>query len=658
MFSVLREYYYGRSIRGKINITVITAAGIILVAIMALVTFRTRSIIMKDGEAIVTSFGKENAYKAVNFINAKQSSLTTLAETFEASLSGTGQISEFHKDLLAHLSKVDKDIFAVWYIGDAAGGDSSSVNRYMYSSQSSAETESLLQRVEREMGYQQIRQLGETWINDPVKIGDRWLASIGVPIIDDKKGTVVGAVGYLIENSFFEKLVNEITKDGESACKIVTGNGIVAAHYEAKKIGTLTDEGDATEQTIQKIKANEFFVNKAHSSTFDGTALKVFVPIPFAGTKYTWSFCTMVPISVLLKDAQLLFLFSLLMIVIALVVLVVVTNTISRRLSAPIVEASNELKIISEGRLSEARQIEVHSKDEIGSMIEGLNEMSSSLKHLAYFAHEVGQGNLDAAIQERSEHDAIGKAMVEMKQNLVAAREAEVERKRTDEIQSWKVEGNARIHETIRKESASIKQLCDAFLHEVITYSKSIQGGLFIINDDQESEKHIELVSCVAYDRKKMLSKRMELDEGMVGRCIYEKAPVILTEIPQDYLSITSGLGDRRPDFLAIVPLINNEIVVGAIEIASFEVMPQHVLEYLDKAAESLASAIANVKINERTQRLLDQTKMFAEEMAAQEEELRQNMEEMQAAQEEMHRKTQEYEETIQALRVQVGEMS
>ena len=99
------------------------------------------------------------------------------------------------------------------------------------------------------------------------------------------------------------------------------------------------------------------------------------------------------------------------------------------------------------------------------------------------------------------------------------------------------------------------------------------------------------MISCIAYNRKKMMAKRIGIDEGLVGRCIYEKAPIILTEVPQDYLVITSGMGDRRPDFLAIVPLLNNEDVVGVVEVASFDEKPQYVLEYLEKAAESLASA-------------------------------------------------------------------
>jgi hypothetical protein len=169
-------------------------------------------------------------------------------------------------------------------------------------------------------------------------------------------------------------------------------------------------------------------------------------------------------------------------------------------------------------------------------------------------------------------------------------------------------------------------------------------------------ERYVELVSCIAYNRAKMMDKKLSIDEGLIGRCIFERAPIVLAEIPQDYLAISSGLGDRKPNYLVIMPLLNNEQIVGVVEIAAFNAMEPHVVEYLEKAAENLASAISNVNINERTQRLLDQSKEYSEEMGAQEEELRQNMEEMQAAQEEMHRKTWEYEETIESLRAQLAE--
>jgi PAS domain-containing protein len=90
-----------------------------------------------------------------------------------------------------------------------------------------------------------------------------------------------------------------------------------------------------------------------------------------------------------------------------------------------------------------------------------------------------------------------------------------------------------------------------------------------------------------------------------------------------------------------------NEIVVGVIEIANLKPFEKYQIDFLERLAETIASAISSVKTNEKTQILLEQSQQQAEEMRAQEEEMRQNMEELQATQEQMHRKNEEVENLL-----------
>jgi transcriptional regulator with GAF, ATPase, and Fis domain len=135
----------------------------------------------------------------------------------------------------------------------------------------------------------------------------------------------------------------------------------------------------------------------------------------------------------------------------------------------------------------------------------------------------------------------------------------------------------------------------------------------------------------------------MEVGEGLVGRCVQEKEAIYLTEIPNNYISITSGLGTANPTCLLLMPLKVNEQIFGVLELASFTTLESYQIDFIAKIAESIGAAISTVDTNKRTKQLLEKAQQQAEELRAQEEEMRQNMEELTATQEEMRRKEKEY---------------
>lgn len=201
-----------------------------------------------------------------------------------------------------------------------------------------------------------------------------------------------------------------------------------------------------------------------------------------------------------------------------------------------------------------------------------------------------------------------------------------------------------------------IDKLVERIIYFLVKYTHCIQGSLFLYQEEGD-EKFLELKACYAYDRKKFVERRFNLGEGIVGQCYLEKSRILLSDVPSDYVKITSGLGESTPTNLVVLPLVYNDQVEGIIELAGFQKFREHELEFLDKAATSIANIISSVKTNERTQTLLEDSQSTAEQMRAQEEEMRQNLEELAATEEEMVRKEQEYIRKINELEATHVEM-
>jgi PAS domain S-box-containing protein len=295
-------------------------------------------------------------------------------------------------------------------------------------------------------------------------------------------------------------------------------------------------------------------------------------------------------------------------------------------------------------------RIQIKTGDEIEEMTNALNSSIEGLNKKVDFANHIGKGELDHSFNLLSEEDILGKSLIEMRNSLVKAEKEDNKRIKEDEKRRWTNEGLAKFADILRQNNDNLENLGSEIIINLISYLDANQGGVFILIDDDTENIHFKLLAAYAYDRQKFMEKYIELGEGLVGNCAIEKKTIFMTNIPQDYVEITSGLGGANPNSLLIVPLKIEENVLGVIEIASFKIFKDFEIEFVEKLAESIASTLSSVKINIKTAELLERSQQQAEEMAAQEEEMRQNMEELQATQEESSRKGVEMEGLVEAL--------
>lgn len=317
-----------------------------------------------------------------------------------------------------------------------------------------------------------------------------------------------------------------------------------------------------------------------------------------------------------------------------------VAMTLARSLTRPLHEMRNKLGLVAQGVLPESN--EAHRGDEFGLMENKVDELVQTLKGNADFAQRIGEGKYDTEFKPASENDLLGMSLINMRNNLI-------ENERKDKERNWIVRGVAEISEILRMHD-SIDELGEDVIKFIIDKIGAIQAAFYVVNDDS-GKPLIEMRSSFAYGRKKYLKLKFKMAEGLVGQAAIEKDTVLRTEIPDEYVTITSGiLGDQRPKCILIVPLITNEEVYGVLEFAGFRKFDPSQVKFVQELSLILARTIFNIKVNERTRKLLAESQQMSTELKENSEVLRQNAEEMQATQEELKNSNQKLEEQIEEV--------
>ncbi|MCC5928275.1 MAG: GAF domain-containing protein [Cyclobacteriaceae bacterium] len=270
-----------------------------------------------------------------------------------------------------------------------------------------------------------------------------------------------------------------------------------------------------------------------------------------------------------------------------------------------------------------------------------VEDLIHNLKEAAGFIQKISSGNYQAQWNGYDQSNAnfnqsnLAGELIKMRDNMKS-------QKLQDDRRIWMNQGLSEFGELIRKYQDDSQKLAEFVISKLVNHLGAKQGGFFMVNNEDEKNVYLQMMACYAYERKKHMHKRIEIGEGMIGQCFLEAETIHLTKLPENYVYISSGLGDSRPKSILIIPLKANGEVQGIIEMASLKVFQDIEIEFAEKLGESLASSIVSVRNNQKTKNLLSISQEQAELMRAQEEEMRQNMEELQATQEEMARKTAE----------------
>jgi HAMP domain-containing protein/signal transduction histidine kinase/DNA-binding response OmpR family regulator len=186
----------------------------------------------------------------------------------------------------------------------------------------------------------------------------------------------------------------------------------------------------------------------------------------------------------------------------------------------------------------------------------------------------------------------------------------------------------------------------------------SEQHGVFYINElNGNGEPLLKLLASYGYRERKNLANRFHVGEGLVGQCVLEKQRILLTDIPDDYIRISSGLGEAAPRNIAVLPVLFEGEVLAVIELASFNRFSETHLTFLDQLTESIGIVLNTLAANIKTEDLLKQSQSLTQELQNQQQELQdtnkrleQQAQSLQASEELLKQQQEELQQTNEEL--------
>jgi len=309
------------------------------------------------------------------------------------------------------------------------------------------------------------------------------------------------------------------------------------------------------------------------------------------------------------------------------------TRSITQPLQA-IVKAAGDL---AQGKVQ--IDLDTRSSDEVGELARTTSMLVETTKDLARTADAIGQGDYKIDVKVRSEQDVLSNAIIRMKNNLLKITEENAR-------QNWHEAGQAELSNKIRGDQNTF-ELAQNVINFLATYLQSQIGAIYLLDEDNT----LKLYASYAFKKRKNVANLFKVGEGLVGQAALEKKSILITEVPDDYIKINSGLGESKPLNILVTPLIYDGQVSGVIELGSFQEFYDQHFYFMEQAAESIAIALQSALSRVRVKQLLEKTQLQARELQIQQEELKTNNEEMQNQQEELRVANEELEEQTQALK-------
>jgi HAMP domain-containing protein/signal transduction histidine kinase/DNA-binding response OmpR family regulator len=290
--------------------------------------------------------------------------------------------------------------------------------------------------------------------------------------------------------------------------------------------------------------------------------------------------------------------------------------------------------------------------------------LTTQVRSIAEVAKSVAKGDLSRSIIVEAQGEVAG-----LKDNINEMIRNLKETTRINTEQDWLKTNLAKFTRLLQgqRDLVNVSRLILSELAPLVV----AQHGVFYIAAGTGDRTSLKLLASYAEIGRRTQITDFEIGEGLVGQCALEKKRILLTDVPKDYIQISSGLGSAKPYTIVIIPVLFEGQVKAVMEIASFERFTDIHLSFLDQLTESIGIVLNTIATGMRTEELLKQSQTLTEELQGRQEELtgtnkrledqarslQMSEELLKKQQEELQKKNEEAEEKARLLAQQKGEV-
>jgi signal transduction histidine kinase/CheY-like chemotaxis protein/HAMP domain-containing protein len=308
----------------------------------------------------------------------------------------------------------------------------------------------------------------------------------------------------------------------------------------------------------------------------------------------------------------------------------------------------------TEGKLGGQAEVEGVSGTWRG-LTENVNFLASNLttqvRAIAEVSTAVTQGDLtrEIAVEAQGEVAELKDNINQMIGNLKETTEKNAE-------QNWLKTELARISGLMQGQR-DLRSVSRLIMSEV-TPGVSAQHGAFFMSETGDGDDPLmRLIATYGYKERKQVANRFALGEGLVGQAALERKPIVITQAPDDYIKISSGLGEAAPTNIVVLPVVFEDQVLAVIELASFRPFSETNQSFLEQLTETIGVVLNTIVANMRTEELLEQSQSLAQELQSQQEELQSQRDELKGSNAELEQQTQSLKASEEELQAQREEL-